>query len=207
MAGFKTFVDGVPLFASELNGFLMGQSVMRFATTTALVNALPSGIRETGMLAWADNTGVLYLFDGTNWLPWQSPEKSFSPIFTSGGTNITIGDGIVNSWWKYSGGLVQWNFRFVHGTTSNVQSGNMSISMPVATRAEHDWHILGQVSIKDQSAGTQYHRAAVTMGTTTSIAFVDSNSTRVAPGTPITFANNDQLNISARYLPSTGAYL
>lgn len=207
MAGFKDFSDGVSLFASELDGYLMRQTVMRFATTTALVNALPSGIRETGMLAWADNTGILYMFDGTNWIPWQSPEKTFSPIFTAGGTNVTVGNSIVNSWWRYSGGMVQWNFRFVIGSTANMQSGNYSLSMPVSTRAELDWHYLGHMSYKDDSAGAQYHRACVTMGTTTSIAIVDSNSTRLSTSSPVAWANNDQFGISLSYPPSIGTYL
>jgi hypothetical protein len=210
MAGYKNFVDGVALFASELNGYLMRQTVMRFATTTALLNALPVGVRETGMLAWADNTGVLYMFDGTNWIPWQSPEKtSFTPVFTSNGVNITYGNAIVNSWWRYSGGMVKWNFRMVVGSTTVFNSaGDYALSLPIATRSEHDHHYLGQMSYYDQSTGaTHYHRACVTMGTTTSIGIADSNGNRMSTTAPVAPANNDQFGISLLYPPTTGAYL
>ena len=207
MAGFKDFVDGVPLFASELDGYLMRQTAMRFSTTTALINALPVGIRETGMLAWADSTGIQYMFDGTNWIPWFSPEKTFSPIFTAGGSNITVGNSIVNSWWKYSGGFVAWNFRFVIGSTANLGVGSYALSMPISARTEHDHHYIGQMTYWDTSASTTYHRACATVGTTTSFAMVDSNGTLMGAAAPVAWANNDQFGMSIRYLPSTGVYL
>lgn len=207
MAGFKDFVDGLPLYESEIDGYLMRQTVMRFGTTTQLVNALPAGIRAVGMCAWADDTGVLYMWDGSNWIPWNSPEKSFSAIFTAGGSNVTVGNSIVNSWWRYSGGMVKWNFRFVIGSTANMQSGAYALSLPIATRAELDHHYLGQVSYYDQSADVTYHRAACTLGTTTSVGFVDSNTTRLSTTAPVAWANNDQFGVSLVYPPATGAYL
>ncbi|HEY9415277.1 MAG TPA: hypothetical protein VIQ30_10990 [Pseudonocardia sp.] len=207
MAGFKDFVDGVALNASELDGFLMRQTVMRFPTTTTLVNTLVAGIREVGMLAWADNTGIVYMWDGTNWIPWQSPEKTFSPIFTAGGSNITVGNSIVNSWWRYSGGMAIWNFRFVIGSTANLGVGEYALSLPVSARAEHDHHYMGQMTYFDQSVGTHYHRGCATLGTTTSIGIVDSNGTRLSATSPVAWANNDQFGISLRYPPSTGVYL
>lgn len=207
MAGFKDFADGNQLFAAEVDGYLMRQTAMRFGTTTQLVNALTSGIRETGMLAWADSTGIQYMFDGTNWVPWFSPEKTFSPIFTAGGSNITFGNSILNSWWRYSGGMVQWNMRMVIGGTANLGVGNYALSMPVSTRAELDHHYVGAMSYWDTSASVTYHRACVTVGTTTSFAIVDSNSTLMGAATPVAWALNDQFGISLRYLPSTGTYL
>ena len=207
MAGFKDFTDGVPLFASEIDGYLMRQTAMRFATTTALINALPAGIRETGMLAWADSTGIYYMFDGTNWIPWFSPEKTFSPIVTAGGSNITLGNGIVNSWWRYSAGVVKWNLRMVIGSTSNFGAGLYAISLPVATRTEFDWHYLGPMSYKGITGPVMFHRACVTLGTTTSIGIVDSNGTRMSATSPVAWANNDQFGLALSYLPSTGVYL
>jgi hypothetical protein len=207
MAGFKDFVDGVPLFASEIDGYLMRQTVMRFGTTTQLVNALTSGIRETGMLAWADSTKIVYLFDGTNWIPWYSPEFSFAPVFTAGGSAITFGNSIQNSWWRYSGGMVKWNFRLVVGSTANLGVGAYAWSMPVSTRTELDHHHIGQGIYYDVSADTTYHRAMATLGTTTSIGAVDSNGTRLGAAAPVAWANNDQFGFNMVYPPSTGTYL
>jgi hypothetical protein len=207
MAGFKDFVDGLPLYESEIDGYLMRQTVMRFATTTQLVNALTAGIREVGMLAWADNTGVLYMWDGSNWIPWASPEKTFSPVFTAGGSNVTIGNGIVNSWWRYTGGMVKWNFRFVAGSTSNLQSGAYALSLPIASKAEMDWHYLGHMTYKDNDTQVMYHRGCATLGTTTSIGIVDSNGTRLSTTSPVAWGNSDQFGVSLLYPPTTGTYL
>lgn len=207
MAGFKDFVDGLPLFESEIDSYLMRQTVMRFGTTTQLVNALPAGIREVGMCAWADSTGVLYMWDGSNWIPWASPEKTATLAFTAGGNQVTVSNAIVNTWWRYSGGMVKFNWRFVIGSTTNMQSGAYALALPIATRTELDHHYLGQVSYYDQSADATYHRAACTLGTTTSVGFVDSNTTRLSTTAPVTPANNDQFGLSVLYPPSTGTYL
>ena len=66
--GFKTFVADDILGASELNGYLMQQTVMVFATTTARDTAITAP--TNGMLAYitaADATKGLYLYNGTAW--------------------------------------------------------------------------------------------------------------------------------------------
>lgn len=205
MAGFKDFVDGLPLYESEIDGYLMRQTVMRFGTTTTLTNQLTAGIREVGMCAWADNTGVLYMWDGTNWIPWASPEKTASLVFTAGGTNVTTGNSIVNTWWRYTGGMVKVNWRFVIGGTANMQSGAYALALPVSTRAEHDHHLLGMISYFD---GTNtYFRSACTLGTTSSVGFVNTNGNRLSTTDPVAPANNHQFGMSLLYPPSTGTYL
>lgn len=206
MAGYKEFVDDVPLFASELNGYLMEQTVMRFPSTVLLVNTL-AGVAEPGQLAWADSTEVLYLWNGTNWLPWQSPEKSFSPVFTAGGTNITFGNSTTSSWWRYSGGLVQWDWRMIVGSTANLGAGNYAWSMPIATRAELTQHYIGHGTYLDASSGTTFHRALGTLGTTSSFGAVAEAGQRMGSAAPVAFAVNDVFGFSLRYLPSTGTYL
>lgn len=207
MAGYKDFVDGLPLFESELDGYLMRQTVMRFGTTTTLTNQLTAGIREVGMLAWADNTGIMYMWDGTNWVPWQSPQKTATLAFTAGGTNVTTGNAIVNTWWWYSGGMVKVNWRFVIGSTSNMQSGAYALALPVSTRTELDHHQLGIITYYDQSADVTYFRSAATLGTTTSVGFVNTNGNRLSTTDPVAPANNDQFGMSLVYPPSTGTYL
>lgn len=206
MSGYKTFVDDVPLFGSELNGFLMQQSVPRFATPTALVNALAAD-KVLGMLAWADSVGTLYMYDGSSWVPWASTEKTFSPVFTGGGVNVTIGNGTTDSLWRYSGGMVKWNFRFTLGSTSNTQAGVFALSLPIATRTAFDFHVLGQVAYYDLSATTVFHRAVSTIGTTTSCGIVAEAGQRMGSAAPVVGAAGDVLSMSVLYPPTTGSYL
>ena len=207
MAGFKDFADGNVLFASELDGYLMRQTVMRFGSTVALTNALPAGIRETGMLAWADSTGIGYLFDGTNWVPWFSTEKAFTPVFTAGGSNITFGNGTWGGWYRYVGGMVRWNWRMIVGSTSNLGAGNYAWTLPVNARAEFDQHYLGGVSLLDASASTYFHRAALTLGTVGSFGAIAEAGQRMGAAAPVAWAVNDIIGISLEYPPTTSTYL
>jgi hypothetical protein len=208
MAGFKTFVDGPPpIYAAEVNGYLMRQTVMRFATTVALENALPVGVRELGMLAWADNVQILYLFNGTNWIPLESPEKTFTPVFTAGGSSITYGNAVVVSRWRYSGGMVKWQCRIQVGSTSNLGVGAYAWTLPIAVRADYDQHWVGALSYLDASAGTTFHRACSTLGTTTSFGAVAEAGQRMGAAAPVAWAQNDVFGIDLCYPPATSAFL
>jgi hypothetical protein len=60
--GFKTFVNGDILDASEVNDFLMKQSVMVFADAAARTTALPSPIE--GMVTYLSDTDSLEVYTG-----------------------------------------------------------------------------------------------------------------------------------------------
>ena len=64
-AGFKTFVNGNVLLASEVNTFMMEQQIMVFAGTAARGTALASP--SEGMFVFLKDTDTLTYFDGTDW--------------------------------------------------------------------------------------------------------------------------------------------
>lgn len=64
-AGFKTFNSGDILGASDVNTYLMQQSVMVFATTTARAAAITSP--TAGMLTFITNNKSIELYDGSGW--------------------------------------------------------------------------------------------------------------------------------------------
>jgi hypothetical protein len=70
-AGFKTFVAGAVLGATEINTYLMPQSVMVFAsalardTTPATRIATPS----QGMVSYLSDEGRTYTYTGGSWKP------------------------------------------------------------------------------------------------------------------------------------------
>lgn len=88
-SGFKTFTAGSVLTASDVNNFLMEQSIMVFATTAARDAAITAP--EAGMVAYINTSDVnrgFYIYNGTAWqrgggwnMPW-----GLMPA-TSGGTN------------------------------------------------------------------------------------------------------------------------
>jgi hypothetical protein len=77
-SGFKSFTAGSVLTASDMNNYLMEQSVMYFATTGARDTAL-SGSLEDGMVVYIgsnDDHEGLYTYNGTSWRKgpgWNAP--------------------------------------------------------------------------------------------------------------------------------------
>ena len=65
-AGYKLFVNGNTLSASDLNTYLNQQTVMVFANTTARSTAL-SGVVAEGMVSYVTGTG-LQVYNGTAWV-------------------------------------------------------------------------------------------------------------------------------------------
>lgn len=69
-AGAKLFVSGDVLTAAQVNTYLMDQSIMRFATTSAR-DAAFGGAGEPslaeGMFAYIDADNTLYFYTGSAW--------------------------------------------------------------------------------------------------------------------------------------------
>ncbi len=59
---YKTFANGFPLPASDLNNFLMNQSVIVFADSAARTTAIPSPVQ--GMLTYLEDTSAYESWNG-----------------------------------------------------------------------------------------------------------------------------------------------
>lgn len=66
-AGFKNFVDNEVLFASDLNDYLMKQTVMVFDSPGVRDSTIPSP--SEGMLAYTRNDDTVRYYSGAAWLP------------------------------------------------------------------------------------------------------------------------------------------
>ena len=64
-AGFKTFVNGNVLLASEVNTFMMEQQIMVFAGTAARGSAIASPTE--GMFSFIRDEDKWSYFDGSDW--------------------------------------------------------------------------------------------------------------------------------------------
>lgn len=63
--GYKSFTAGEVLEASEVNGYLMDQTIMVFAGTSARDTALPSP--DEGMHVFLKDTNSFQYWDGAAW--------------------------------------------------------------------------------------------------------------------------------------------
>ena len=92
----KTFIDGDTLPASDLNNFLMNQSVMTFATTAARATAIPTPTE--GMVTYRNDVDILELYNGVAWVPAAGRNLITTQTFTS--TNALNVDGVFTSLYR-----------------------------------------------------------------------------------------------------------
>lgn len=77
--GFKDFANGYPLNATEVDNYLMRQTVMVFADSTARTAAL-TGIETEGMFTYLTATNATQYYNGTAWVDLVSLPSPAQPI-------------------------------------------------------------------------------------------------------------------------------
>jgi hypothetical protein len=77
-AGYKTFTAGEVLTAANLQGYLMDQAVMVFASSGARGSAIASPTE--GMFSYLSDGDALEFYSGAAWVPFSAGAKG-------GGTN------------------------------------------------------------------------------------------------------------------------
>jgi len=83
---YKTFANGFPLPASDLNNFLMNQSVIVFADSAARTTAIPSPVQ--GMLTYLEDTSAYESWTGAAWANISNPGDITA---VTAGTGLTGG--------------------------------------------------------------------------------------------------------------------
>jgi hypothetical protein len=83
---YKTFANGFPLPASDLNNFLMNQSVIVFADSAARTTAIPSPV--TGMLTYLEDTNAYESWNGSAFVSISNPGDITA---VTAGTGLTGG--------------------------------------------------------------------------------------------------------------------
>jgi len=80
--GYRTFSSGAVLTASQVQGYLQDQSVMRFATATARDAAITAPTE--GMVCYLMDSSTMTAYDGSNWA--VIPVANFYIVPTAGYT-------------------------------------------------------------------------------------------------------------------------
>ena len=92
--GKKTFEANEVLTAADVNGYLMDQSVMRFATTSSRDTNIPSPTE--GMVVYIDADNSLLVYTGASWEGIGSTITSFPAtnlsytVASEAGTAVTL---------------------------------------------------------------------------------------------------------------------
>jgi hypothetical protein len=90
---YKVFSNGSVLNASDLNDYLMNQSVMVFSSSAARASALTSPTE--GMLTWLQDSNRYQFYSGTAWVDltdepsgWSDKSANYSVVAADLGTTI-----------------------------------------------------------------------------------------------------------------------
>ena len=159
-AGAKLFTSGSVLTADQVNTFLMDQSIMRFASTTARDDAFGGAGEPTlaeGMFAYTTDTNTLWLYDGAAWVAAINASSlngvgSVTPFTPTWNVNLTVGNGTQSFNYVRVNNLVFISGKFTLGSTSAVL-GNISFSTPITSTNQAGITAVGDAFLVDTGGG------------------------------------------------------
>lgn len=133
-SGFLTFTDGQVLTAAQVNGYLMKQAVMYFATAAARSSAITSP--EEGMVTYRADSDVIEYYNGSAWVALidaTSAQTVANKIFiaseerwnivASASTGTINFDALTSSAWYYTtNATANWTLNFRGSSTVSLNT-------------------------------------------------------------------------------------
>lgn len=123
---------------------------------------------------------------------------SYTPTWTGGGSNPTLGNGTIDGYYTRRGRLVTMTLNLNIGSTTSMGSGEWRFSLPVGVSSSQPaW---GTVLMYDASGtpvvGVFYVAASATYGA----IYMHGTVGTVTPTTPFTWADGDFIRVSCTYI-------
>jgi hypothetical protein len=195
---FKTFTAGTLATASDVNTYLMNQSIPTFSSAGARNSAITSPVE--GQFAYVNSNDILSYYTGSGWANalFASTWVAYTPTLT----NITLGSGGTSAfYYQIIGKQVNVRGRILLGTGGSL-GGIPTFSLPVNSVITGQFWGVG-VSLLD--FGVQNYSGAVNLTTTVAqvncvsasgayAGFLSVNATR-----PFTWGAQDQMDFSFSY--------
>jgi hypothetical protein len=186
---YKVFTNGSPLPASDLNTYLMNQSVMVFADSTARSAALTAPTE--GMTTWLEDTNKLEVYTGAAWVALNSPittegdliigDASDLPARLPIGTNgqVLTSNGTTATWVTPAGGGSQ---SWVSLASGAISTGSNNFSVTSFSAYDKYWFAIRQISSVNASARFYLRLNGSSAGNYKQFGYrIESNSTVVQP--------------------------
>jgi len=193
---YKTFVNGAVLPASDMNTYLMKQTVMVFADATARDAALTSPTE--GMFAFLTSNDHYTIYNGSSWQKFDIATTAYTPTLSG----FTAGTGAtVTGYYSRMGNWCTFNVQIILGT-GFAFTGAMNLSLPITQASTPRFHATG----RGNPAGTSYLLQAVAVTSTNTFnvyavgssgAYATFNLTGAA--VPNTWATGNSLTITGTY--------
>lgn len=148
---FKTFVAGTTALASDINTYLMNQSVMVFTNSTTRDAALTAPTE--GMVAYLTASDHYTIYNGTAWVIFDIAWNAYNPTMTG----ITLGTGnSISTYYARIGKTVVYTGRLSTGTSPSAVT-QITFSLPVnPALAYNAADVMGVGVMRDNSAAVNY---------------------------------------------------
>jgi hypothetical protein len=205
--GFKSWAAGDVLTASDVNGYLMDQGVMSFASASARDTALTGELAE-GMVAYLRDTDELVVYNGSVWRTFSDGQlQTYTPALTAPTTNPTLGSGssVVGRYVRGGRMVTVW-VRIGFGSSGvSAGSGQYTVSLPVAastitaSSSNGSGQAIGFGHIRDDGSTSNNTVISVNLTTATTVRFVVAPGGAVSESNPISWAANDVITFQACY--------
>ena len=164
---YKTFVSGDILTASELNTYLMNQSVMVFTNATDRDANLTSPTE--GMMVYLTGNDHYQLYNGSSWITTDLAWNAYTPTLTNHTNTSTT------AYYYRVGKVVHF---FVYGVVSAAPTGIITVSLPVTSTS-----VTRQLAnVRMSVAGTTYFGSGIfaSSGTTCQVVAFNAAGTYVS---------------------------
>ena len=184
--GFKDFTAATALSA-DVDNYLMRQTIMRFASTAARDSAL-SGNLEDGMFCMTLDTHSIFYYNGSAWIPFNTPWTTYTPSWT----NLTVNSGTVNfAKYRYSAGDFRCRGQLTFAADTSV-TGTIFQTIPNSVTADAGFQ--GGTGLAND-VGTRIYPlvVAATISSTTFSWFTDVTGGNVNATVPFAWGNTDVL--------------
>jgi hypothetical protein len=193
-SGYKNFNAGDVLTADQVDGYLMRQAVMTFASTAARDAAL-SGVLDEGMVTFQEDTDSITFYTGAAWRTLYRGLTAYTP---TGAGVLTVGNGSFGAAWMQHGDEVTFSGILTLGTTSAIGSGLIQMSLPVA--ANSLYAAFGQAWFYDVSTNQYFPAMGQVFGAVFTInRFLVSTGAAVSSTAPFTWTTSDQIGWTISY--------
>lgn len=194
---FKEFAVGEKLTASDVNTYLMDQSIATFSSAGARNSAITTPVE--GQIAYITSSDSFTLYNGSAWqnMLFASAWIAYTPTLT----NITLGSGGTSAfYYQVVGKQVNVRGKITLGTTGAL-TGAATFTLPVDSILADQF--FGNATLEDK--GVAFYQGQVRVGTSTGIVYgINTAGTySVLAGTsatiPFTWGSTDVIWVNFSY--------
>jgi hypothetical protein len=195
---YKVFTAGSLATASDVNTYLMNQSVATFSTVSARNSAITSPVE--GQLAYINANDILTYYTGSAWanMLFSTAWVAYTPTLT----NITLGSGGTSAfYYQQVGKMVNVRGRITLGSTGAL-TGTATFSLPLNSVLSEQFWDAGAIL---NDSGTTFYPGMIRVFTSTATILATSASGAYATAVntsatiPFTWGSADVINVSFSY--------